>query len=194
MSPSDPTIRHSEEELLHRARCGEARALGTLERWAWEVVRFGPYGIPRDDRDDLVQLTLTATWRLISGPDFVLTTGLRPLVRRIAAARCVDWLRRRKPHVDIEEQTIASTEDPIESLEAVETVDLLTQALARLEESCREMIRLYFYEQLSYREIASRLGRAEATMRVRMFNCMKRIRRFLSTKTEIVSSEMGRQT
>jgi DNA-directed RNA polymerase specialized sigma24 family protein len=43
----------------------------------------------------------------------------------------------------------------------------------------QEILRLHFIEEISYADLASRLDRAESTLRVRVFQCMKQIRSLL---------------
>lgn len=167
--------------LLQAFLRGDAEACRRVERWAWEIVYFKPYGIPRDERDDLVQQALAGTWQAASRPGFVLRQGLRPFVRTVAMARCIDWLRRLRDQVELDPALPDPGRDPSEIAARHERAAMVDSVLQRIDASCRELIHEHIYLDRSYGEIARRLDRPEATLRVRMFNCLKAVRRLLTT-------------
>jgi RNA polymerase sigma factor (sigma-70 family) len=166
-------------DLLQRFRRGETDACERLEAWAAEVVRSPRYGVAAGDRDDLVQETLRQVWELASGPDFALSHSLRALVHRIAMARCVDWLRRRRVQVEVREDVAREFPDPTAQLEQEQLLDHLQQAIAQLKPLCRDLIRWHFHERRTYARIAADTGRNESTLRVHMFNCLKLLRSYM---------------
>ena len=143
---------------------------------AREIVAFRPYGIPRDEHDDVVQQSLAMVWRACGQPGFCLRTGLKAFVRKVVMARCVDWLRRRRAVTEVDENLEAPGREPAEAMLRADELERVRLALTHLGSGCQEIIRLHFLEELSYAEIAARLDRAEATLRVRVFNCMKELR------------------
>jgi len=168
--PGDPT------DLVQRFRRGEPEACRQLERWAGEVVRSPRYGVAPGDRADLVQETLRLTFEQVSAPDFRVDHSLRALVHRIAMARCVDWLRRRRVQVEVEDDLLREFPDPTARLEQAQLLDRLQAALQRIKPFCRDLIRWHFHEQRTYPEIAASTGRNPSTLRVHMFNCLKVLR------------------
>ncbi len=163
--------------LLRAFVAGERSAVRRVERWAWEIVHFRWGSIPLDDRGDLIQDAVAGVWRAASRDGFELRSSLRALVRRVAAARCIDWLRRRRPGGPLPPQLADPSPDPYEWLLRRDERARLRWALQNLDERCREIIREHFYEGAPYAEIAARRDRSESTMRVQMFHCMKSIRK-----------------
>jgi len=174
--------REDDVRLLRRFVAGERDAHRTLERWAREVAFFRGFGLTAEDRDDVVQDTLAGVWRAASRPDFELRHGTRALVRTIAAARCIDRLRRRRAQAPLDETLRDAAADPLERAVARDESARLRRALLALDAACRDIIRQHYFEDLSYADIAAREQRSESTMRVRMFNCMKAIRRRLAAR------------
>jgi RNA polymerase sigma-70 factor, ECF subfamily len=177
-APIDPK-RSEDEALLRRFLAGDAAAHRTIAGWAREIVRFRPYGIPRDAHDDVVQSSLGQMWTACSRPDFELRHGVRAMIRTIVLARCVDHLRRRRPTVELEETLPDPAPGPEEATAASDHWSRVQRAIAQVDARCREIIRLHFLDGLAYAELAGRMGHAPATVRVRMFHCMKEIRRLL---------------
>jgi RNA polymerase sigma factor (sigma-70 family) len=169
-----------EEDLLRRFLAGEGDACRRVEIWVREIVGFKSYGMGRADRDDVVQESLAGIWKLVTRDDFSIERSLRSLVRAVATARCVDRLRRRRPTAEIPESLEHTGPDPYQELLRREDDARVRWALQNLGDACREIIRLHFFEGRTYGQIAAALDRAESTMRVRMFNCMKELRKLVA--------------
>jgi RNA polymerase sigma factor (sigma-70 family) len=163
-------------DLVRRFRHGEIDACRQVERWAGEVVRSPRYGVAPADRPDLIQETLRQVWQQVSAPDFAVDHSVRALVQRVAMARCVDWLRRRRVQVEVQEDLLREFPDPTARLEQEQLLDRLHHALQTIKPFCRDLIRWHFHERQSYPDIAERTGRNASTLRVHMFNCLKVLR------------------
>lgn len=173
-----------EREELRSFLRGDPETCERVERWVREIIHFRYSRIPADDRDDVVQETVASVWRAVSRPAFELRTSLRAVVRRIAIARCIDRHRKLRLTEPLDESLPDPRPDPGEALLTHDRQDRVRWALQSLGANCREILRLYFLERMTYGAIAERLGRAESTMRVRMFHCMKRIRNLLASVGE----------
>jgi RNA polymerase sigma-70 factor (ECF subfamily) len=183
-----------DHDLLRRFLAGEAQACRAVEAMARTIVSFRPYGIPRDEHDDVVQQSLAMVWRACSASGFELRTGLKPLVRKVVMARCIDALRRRRPTTEVAEELEDAGLEPAARAVADDEWARVQDALGGLGAACQEIVRLHFFEELSYAEIAARLNRAEATLRVRMFHCMKELRARLGEAPRIGSRGPGAGT
>ncbi len=178
----EPTTRpesSAEDGVLRAFLAGDPAACHSVERWAWEIVHFRWFGIPLDDRADVIQEIVEDVWRAVGKPGFSLRRGLKPLVRHIASARCIDWMRKRREHVELTDEIADPGEDPFEALARNDAAARLRAAVDRLDVRCRDLIRLHFVEEIPYAEIAARESRAEATLRVRMFHCLAALRKIM---------------
>lgn len=176
--PSD--LEHVQDvDLLRRFLAGERKAHDIVERWAREIVRFRPYGIPPHEHDDVVQRSIGMLWSACSRSDFSLRNGVRALVRKIVLARCIDHYRRRRPTEEPDESLVDPQLDPEAAAIIEERFARVHRAIRMLDERCREIIQLHFLDEIPYRVISDRMGLAPATVRVRMFHCVKEVRRLL---------------
>lgn len=177
-----PGNRRDDHDILRRFRAGERAAFLEVEGWTKQAVRC--FSIPESERNDVVQQTLTDLWTAITKPDFQLRENLRGLVRKIAAANCLDlfrWLRNWRRHDDLDRALGRQDprSGPYERVERQNERLLLRLVLRALSPACKEIISLHFFKHMTYAEIGTQLGRAEGTMKVRMFNCIREIRKML---------------
>ena len=166
--------------LLRRLVAGDAGACRIVERWARETIAYRGFRLTAEDREDALQDTVAGVWSSASRSGFQLARGLRALVRTIAVARCIDRLRRARPTEEVRDSLQDALPGPLERLLASDEAARVRWAILELDERCREIIRLRFFEEQDYAQIAAREDRTESTMRVRMFNCMKAIRNRLT--------------
>jgi len=66
--------------------------------------------------------------------------------------------------------------DPVAALRAEERAAALREALDRLEEGCRDGLRQFYFEGLSYKEMALRQGVAVNTVGSRLARCLEKLR------------------
>jgi RNA polymerase sigma-70 factor (ECF subfamily) len=178
---TDPTRRQADERLLRSFVADEVSACRQLEGWARQILAYRRLGLSREDVDDIVQEVLAAVWQAATRPQFALQVGLHAFVRKVTLARAIDRVRRNRvrraeplsEHADTRPSVGARLEFDAES-------SALFAALARLEERCREVIRLHYFEDWPYARIAALEGRSESTLRVRMFHCLRALRGMLS--------------
>ena len=160
-------------QLLVSGDEGVAREVTAIARG---VVAQRAFGLDPAERDDLVQESVAQLWAACTRDDFELTSSLDALVRTIATARCIDHFRRRRWQVELDEQLPLDTDDPLDALHRDRTVRAVRTAIARLRPLCRDLIRWHFDEGERYEQIAVRLDRAAATLRVHMFRCLQQLR------------------
>ena len=129
-----------------------------------------------EDAEDAVQEAICAA--------FAAREGLRdaarfkPWILRILTNKCYDMCRRRKATVDLEEVADylpAAGTDPTDRL-------TLWQAVLALEEELRAAVTLFYYDQLTIREISGILGISEAAVKTRLFRGRQRLRQMLEEK------------
>lgn len=168
--------------LLRRFVSGEADACRTVERWAREILRYRRLRLGAEDVEDVVQEVVTGVWQAAAAPGFELRHGLKALVRRVTLARAIDRVRRLR--VRRAEPVPDTLRDPAAGPERLaESGDeraRLYLALESLGERCRDLVRLHYFEDWPYARIAALERRNEATLRVRMFHCIRQLRERLA--------------
>jgi len=137
----------------------------------------------RQDAEDITQETMVRALNRIDDYDPARPFG--PWVHRIARNLCVDRFRRKKPTSEFNEEitaagpsiTAASSFGRPQDLVAHEgqVHGVLHECLKELASPYREVIELYHYHHMSYRQIAESLAVPEGTVMNRLFRARKQL-------------------
>ena len=107
----------------------------------------------------------------------------------VAGHYCIDLLRRRRSERRVLEpadpgtpEPAAPTSSPLEELLAKEDQREVREAIARLPERYAAPLMLRYYNELSYDEIAERLGTKRDNVKTLIFRAKEKLRQALSTK------------
>lgn len=165
--------------LLNGLREGHPTACRIVEGWLRRAVTLPQFRIPVDDVDDLVQSSLAQIIAITNDPDFTIHTSLKAFARRIAMARSVDSIRRRRMLVELSPFLAEEHLDPLDRIAHGEELSQVHEALGNLKALCRDLIRWHFLEEKTYQAIAEETGRNANTLRVHMFNCLEALRKNL---------------
>ena len=180
------TESRSVEQLIETARGGDAPALGVLlgkyENYLQLLARLqvGRRLQGKVDPGDLVQDTFLEAHRHFSGFRGTSEGEIAAWLRQILAGRAANMVRHfigtkgrnvrleRDLAAEIDQSSrcldgalVAGTSSPSQQAVRRETSVLLADALARLPEDYRETVILRQIEELSFSEVAARLGRSE---------------------------------
>jgi RNA polymerase sigma-70 factor (ECF subfamily) len=178
-SPDESTEAAADPRLT-RFVSGESDAVSWVTTISRHVVNDHAYSIPYDERPDIVQEAVLHVYRAVTRPGFRLRQEFEAVVRSITYRRCIDWKRRRRETALLDPEAHHGTvPGPDGSVLDKETLARGRQVLADLGESCRQLIRLRARDELSYRQIAERLGRSEGGLRNQMYKCLRRARAIL---------------
>ena len=172
----------SDADLVRQTLSGEKRAYEELvRRWAARILAIchGRVG-RRDIAEDLTQETLLRGFRHLS--TLIEPDKFAGWLCGIAVRTCLDWLKA-KERTQVSFSTLsrdgklegifASQTEPPGPTE--ETQDLLTEIEA-LPEACRETLLLYYYEDVTYQDLAKLLGVSVATVNARLTRARKLLR------------------
>lgn len=132
----------------------------------------------KDALDDLTQETFVRIWKGL--PNFGLRSSIQTWIYRITINTATDHLRRNKSMMglneEISQKTVSQDGQPLSYTELVET------ALTTLDEDLRPIIILFYFEEMSIRDIAITLKLPEGTVKSRMHLAKKRMKVFFSAK------------
>jgi RNA polymerase sigma-70 factor (ECF subfamily) len=180
----------SDGELVRQTLAGRNQAYEELvRRWAARVLAVCHAKVGRAGAaDDMAQEALLRGFRALS----TLTDPEKfgAWLCGIASRACLDWLKAKE-----RSQVPFSTLDPNRNPEnylsskpqrdglAVEREDEIRQLLAEVEalpEPYREVVMLYYYEDVTYRDLAETLGVSAATINARLTKARALLRERLS--------------
>jgi RNA polymerase sigma-70 factor (ECF subfamily) len=170
-----------EGALLRRAQSGDAGAVAALiQAYRPRIYCFALSQLRlREDAEDVTQETFVRMVRMLA--TYQGRGQFRAWLYRIAANLCRDQQRRHSRHHErrVEGAELPEAIAPGDMQEEVSRDLTLAAAVARLPDKYREVITLYWLEQLSPAEIAEVLDRSVNAVRVQLWRGRARLVREL---------------
>ncbi|HSS49810.1 MAG TPA: RNA polymerase sigma factor [Thermoanaerobaculia bacterium] len=173
----------NDQEIVKDFLAGKAEAVGTVDGWitraAW------PYQRRLSNRwEDVLQDIRLEVTRLLFKGSFRGESSLRTYLWRVVSHTCLDYLRAANKWrwSDLENpedpdsvvrRYVDQETDDLPLIRRKEAEDLLARVLERAPHDCRVMWQMIL-AGLTYREMSSKLGIAERTIRVRILRCRER--------------------
>lgn len=195
----------AERQLVARCLRGEAAAWDELFTAHYSATARFIFQISgdfsREDAEEIAQEAFLSVVQHLAG--FHGGSQLQTWIFRIAGNKARDFLEKRNAakrgggqlalSLDAEDPETGLSSDPATPLPApdvvlqnAETATLVTDALARMEAPCREVIELRYFGDRSYEEISAELGLNVKTVSSRLSKCLDRLegiaRRLFSRK------------
>ena len=129
----------------------------------------------RADALDAVQDLYVKLWKMRESLDLVRNPGAYGalLMRNL----CIDRIRRLTPAEELPDD-LPGKEPPDEALETRETLGILMQAMERLPDSQRNLVKLHLLQGLSYDEIAAQTGLSPLNIRVQVSLARKKLKQY----------------
>ena len=120
--------------------------------------------------------------RLLRSPGFAKAADPAAYAAKSAIHLAMEW-RRRRCRQWLSEPTnepAGGGPSPLESMQRVEDLERVMQAIGRLRGACQEAFVLRYVEQRSYEQIGRQLGKTEHQVRALCTKAMKRVRKLLN--------------
>jgi len=146
-----------------------------ITNWIATVVKNDYWGL-KEDWDDIIQDVRMKLYINLKQKRFRSSSSLKTYVYRIAKYTCIDYLRKkyRTKEVSIDSVEVKEEKDAFATLIRKEQEQIVRQIFLELAERCRKILQMVFIEKLSYKEISSRLGVAEGTVKSRVSRCIEK--------------------
>jgi RNA polymerase sigma-70 factor, ECF subfamily len=167
-------------QLVRQTLCGHSSAYEELvRRWSARILAFCHVKVRSSHAaEDLAQEALLRGYRAL--PTLSDPEKFGCWLHGIALRTCLDWLKR-KEHQQVGFAAAGVTEDrlperaeaPLERLAREEQTRLLMAEVEALPDECREVIMLYYYQDVTYQDIAEVLGVSAATVNARLTKARK---------------------
>jgi RNA polymerase sigma-70 factor (ECF subfamily) len=172
----------SDEQLIRDAIAGVERAwLVLIRRYEKRLYNYAlrMTGNP-DDALDMLQEVLLAVYRNLS--TFRGDGPFPAWLFRIAAFRCTDFLRRRRPNMGGTEE-VEMLEDqhgqyrPDAVMSGPERNSIILSSLAPLPREQRMVVELKFVQHFTFDEISGQLGISSNTAKTRLYAALRKMRK-----------------
>ena len=174
----------SESDLLAAVAAGDAPSFERLyhlyEQRVYQYVYTLVYD--RTVAEEIVVDAMMAVWR--GAGSFAHTSRVSTWIFGIARHKALDALRRTgrcRQEVSLDEATELPNahESPVEGVNRKQVAALTQQALATLSREHQEVLRLVFYEELPYEEIAALLSIPTNTVKTRVYYAKQQLKQEL---------------
>jgi RNA polymerase sigma-70 factor (ECF subfamily) len=180
----------TDAELVCHARDGHPAAYEQLvRRWSARVLAVCHARVARRDvAEDMAQETLLRGFQALSTLETPEKFGA--WLRGIAVRVCLDWIKARQSSQvpfstlaeDRFEQAITDDDgDHGRRIDRDEDRERLLSEIEALPEDLREVVLLYYYEELTYDDLADLLGVSRATVNARLAKARDLLRRRLAS-------------
>ena len=179
-----------EQELVARAQNGDTEAFNPLVYKYQQKIYNLIYRKVRDRETakDLCQEVFLKAWQAL--PNFKGQSLFYSWLYQIAINRSIDFLRKQnRQHVlgfevlpqnaDDTLQMAETQPSPCAILERKELESIIRKAIRQLPLNQRTAFHLRHWEELSIKEIASRLGKSENTVKTYLYHARRKLRRML---------------
>ena len=184
----------SDGELVRQTLAGRTQAYEELvRRWAGRITALCHAKVGRADiAEDMAQEALLRGYRGLSS--LAEPEKFGAWLRGIAARACLDWLKA-KERTQVPFSTLGAERNPEHFapsrpetdgffLDREEELQQLMAAVEALPEVYREVVMLYYYEDVTYHDLAQTLGVSAATINARLTKARAMLRERLGGKVE----------
>lgn len=175
----------TDEALVVRVLDGDVETFGVLmRRYEQKLRRYGRrFMAGREDIEDIVQEVFIKAYENLRS--FDIERRFSPWIYRIAHNAFVNEMRRasRHPVVTLDTDILLPHKNipsPADDHERTETKEMMQRGLDRLSLKYREPLVLFYYEEMSYAEIAEVLRIPVSTVGVRISRARIALKRILS--------------
>lgn len=174
-----------EKHLIERTQAGDPEAFSPLvERYQSRLYTHITRRVPDAEvAKDLTQETWLRAYRAMN--TFHGTSAFYSWLYRIAENVCIDYFRKQKHDTEplhlIEERRVTQTHPcPSRDVERAELRKHLRAALQQLTPLRKQVFLLYYAQDLSIKQIATRLNRSEGTIKSHLRNARFQLREQLT--------------
>lgn len=128
-----------------------------------------------EEADDMAQETVIIIWQKVHQPEFLLSSALTTFAVAIAKNLWLKQLQKKSRTSQLSEQhhDIAHVDGSIQRQRDAKTILSLMDELS---DTCKELLGLFYFEELDMTEIASRLNLANAnTAKAKKYQCFQKL-------------------
>jgi RNA polymerase sigma factor (sigma-70 family) len=129
------------------------------------------------DAEDIYQEALIILCRKVTDPSFTLTAKLSTYLYSVCRFLWKDELKKKQKrhHSDLDENLDTEDDGLQEAVERESKLKAAEKVIMQIGERCRELLQFFYFEKMSMKEIASRMGlSSENVAKNQKYKCIER--------------------
>ena len=174
--------RAGERELIRLAQQGDTEAFGQLVVQHQRAVFNIAYRMVgnHQEAEDVAQESFVKAYQALAR--FDRERPFAPWLYRITTNTALNWIKRRRPEAELEEETLhgSAADSPEVQAIAAEASERLRAAVATLPPNYRAAIELRHFQGLSYQEMSEVLDAPLSDVKSWLFRARRRLREVLT--------------
>lgn len=172
-----------DEELIRKVQKGSIQAYEIIvRRYQGKLFSFAyRFILEKETAEEIVQDALFNVYKTV---DRINTTKkFSTYIFEIAKNMAISYLRKKKITIPLEEQNVVDLNESIyEKMGKEDEKNVLQKAIAKLDSKYQRIIYLYYFNDLSYRKISSKLKMPLNTVRTHLRRAKKLLREAISNE------------
>lgn len=173
-----------ERELVNRIRHNDRTVLGELfvryRKLACSYVTAN--GGDEPDAEDMLQEAIIVLWQRVCSGQFELRAKLSTFIMGVVKNKWMSEMRKRQK-IEKEARLSDVSDGEASLLDSViegERLERVRAALEAMNEGCRQLLMLYYFEERSFKDVAGIMGFANADVaKAKKYQCKKALERLL---------------
>ncbi|WP_100643931.1 RNA polymerase sigma factor [Alteromonas facilis] len=176
----------TDEQLIKKALGGSKKAwFSLISRYEKSLFNYGIRMTgSRDDSLDLMQDIFVSVFRNLAS--YQGTGSFKSWLFRIAHYRCIEFYRRRKPHVSLDDtpepEADFHSQSPECEMQSNQSQAQVLMAMQLLPVNQRAVVELKFFGQFTFEEIADQLGISPNTVKSRLYTALDKLKGHLEVE------------
>lgn len=184
--PEDTISQLSQEELIQGIKENQRDVISALYLEVFPKVKS--YILQNNGGEeqakDIFQEAFLVAWQKVKNGDFLPqnATAMQGFLFQVSKNKWLDWLRssRFKKESPLSVTSIEAAE-PEEEVLQEERLAQLELAFQQLGESCRELLKRFYYEKVSLEHLAESFGWTAQTTKNNKYRCMEKLRKIIKS-------------
>ncbi len=162
-----------DKEIIQGFLNGSADEYNIIVKWISDVVKVRLW-VDGDYSGDIVSETALKLLLNFRSNRFKFESSLKTYVQRIARYTVIDYVRSSRQAKEFQKamhSVGAQGQDPYATYETEEQLILFNTIMGRMNEECRTLWKMIFFDRFHYKAIARELQISEGTVKTKVFRC-----------------------
>lgn len=177
----------NDEELVLKSLSGDTKAFEKLVEKHHSYVfnlLLGMGCLPEDAKGITQGVFIQAYYSL---PNFKRQAKFRTWIHRIAVNRCYNWFKKNKVSTTVVPEDLPDDKNtsPEERILEDESLQEVKNAMLQLPEKYRTVLNMFYYEKMSYAEIAAQLNLNKRTIETRLYRARHKLKDILEKNVNV---------